>query len=125
MRRTGLLAAAALATLVQQPAQAQAVQVITAIEAKQCAVWAGFLADRSADNAEAMAAFLYAANYFVGYYEGLTGRSIDEDEDREALLAVDGEIDRLNRFCGNLMVGYGTRMTEWSQTLTRIGGGGK
>ncbi|GAA0277251.1 hypothetical protein GCM10009127_17540 [Alteraurantiacibacter aestuarii] len=118
MMRKLAFAGAALAML---PGAAMAQDVaLDPIEAKQCAVWASMFSTQFEDE-ETRQAFIYAVNYFVGYYEGTTGQGIGDLEDEESIAAVETRFADFSQICGAHMQGFGTRMSAWGEWLSQFG----
>lgn len=90
------------------------------IEAKQCAVWASAMV-AAFDDPEIEEGLLFAINYFVGYYEGATGRGIGDLADRSALREPIMDIEGFAVICGSHMENFGGRMTVWGTELTQLG----
>jgi hypothetical protein len=113
----------ALALAASSAAQAQSIDRIEPLVAKQCAVWAASQGSQAQDagDTEAARAFEGISQYFVGLYEGMTGRSIDASRDEDALLRVEQDTD-LGLACAGLMQRFGERMTAWGATLGSMGG---
>lgn len=70
-----------------------------------------------ADDPETVEALLFATNYFVGYYEGRTGRTIAEGNNVAAAIEVEGNLAEVTEKCADLMAGYGERMTAWGASM--------
>jgi hypothetical protein len=87
----------------------------SAEDAHQCAVWSSYLSSQMTDDPETAEALLFVTNYFVGYYEGRTGRAIAEADDIAAMIEVEGDLAKVTDKCATLMVGYGERMTAWGE----------
>ena len=119
----GAVKAGALAlTVVAAPLAAQQSTVrIPADEARQCAIWASYLSSESQDDPEAVEALLFATNYFIGHYEGATGRSIADGQDLAAAMAIVNDLDAVTQMCSEHMLAYGQRMIDWGEVLTRMG----
>jgi len=89
----------------------------------KCAIWASYFAAEYEGRPEATA-LAYALNYFVGRYEGLTGRGIDQGVDANLVMsAAANGLETLTPVCTVRMEGYGTRMAEWGKALQEIGKG--
>jgi hypothetical protein len=113
-----LAALAAVASTI--PLQAQEPLSAPVRESLQCAIWASYFSVEFQDQPEG-AAFAYAFNYFVGRYEGLTGRGIDQVLDEDLVKTTAEALDALTPVCAERMEAYGTRMVEWGQVLKAIG----
>ncbi len=112
--------AAALAAVVAVPVSVSAQEaVIDPVEAKQCSVWASYLASRITDE-QTLQALLFATNYFTGYYEGATGRAIGDDKDVAPLLEVEADLERFTEICATHMEGFGARMGAWGDFLSTL-----
>ncbi len=127
MRRALALAAFAL-SLMAVPASPEVAQAreqervtITAEDARQCAIWASFLSTELADDQETAQALLFAVNYFVGVYEGKTGRSIATGDNMAAGNALAADMEGVTQRCADHMTGYGERMVAWGAVLERLG----
>ncbi len=120
--RAAFLIGPAIALAFAGPCFAQAIERVEPIVAKQCAVWAavqGSDAEGRGD-AESAKAFEGVSQYFVGLYEGLTGRSIDDQPDAEMLAYLDLNLEEFDGLCGGLARQYGQRMTAWGATLSAM-----
>ena len=117
-----LAAALALAlSTASAPLAAQDRVEITAEEARQCAIWASFLSSEMGDDPETAQALLFAVNYFVGVYEGKTGRSIAIGDNMAAAEGMTADMEGVSNKCAALMTGYGERMVAWGAVLERLG----
>jgi len=119
MKLHGLILAAAIAA-VPGVLSAQAPVRIAPDEAMQCAVWASALSEVVEDPAS-KTALLYALSYFVGHYEGATGKSISEGHDEALVTAVGRNVDGFSGMCQAHMGAYGPRMVEWGSKLNELG----
>nr|NIS40151.1 hypothetical protein [Desulfuromonadales bacterium] len=122
MRSTLLAALAALPVALAAPSVAAETLELSAEEARQCSFWASYLSTEI-DDPEVNEALLFAINYFVGYYEGASGRSIGNDGEVDSIVEVAMDIERFTELCSIQMEGFGTRMAEWGDSLDRLGGG--
>ena len=114
-----LLVAAALIGLPFQ-ATAQETIRIEPKEAMQCAVWASMMSGAVTDE-QAKQALGYSLSYFVGQYEGATGKSILEGHDEAAIREVALHPDAFSTTCQQHMAGFGPRMVEWGGVLNEVG----
>lgn len=113
-----IVAVAALA--VPAHASAQEAIRIEPNEAMQCAVWASALSEFVPDE-ETKVGLLYALSYFVGQYEGASGRSIKDGHDEALITEVARYPDAFTARCQGHMAQYGARMIEWGTTLSELG----
>jgi hypothetical protein len=111
---------ATLAAFASVPLQAQAPLPPEAEESLKCAIWASYYSVAFEGQEEA-AAFTYAFNFFVGRYEGLTGRGIDEGVDEALVLEAAESIEALDPICSAHMEAYGERMVDFGEAITAIG----
>lgn len=113
---------AALALAGNAAAQAQSLDQVEPILAKQCAVWSAAQGADAADRGDdaSARAFEGISQYFVGLYEGLTGQSINASRDAEALAYLDMRIGEFDTLCGDLARDFGDRMTAWGATLSAM-----
>lgn len=109
------LVLAALPLSAQQPVR------IDPEEARQCAIWASFLSTEMADDTETAQALLFAVNYFIGQYEGATGRSIADGDDIASALQMATNMEQVTEMCTAHMSAYGDRMIAWGDNLQAIG----
>lgn len=121
MRTLRFFGAAAVALALAVPAAAQDRVEISADEARQCAIWASFLSSEMADDPETAQALLFAVNYFVGVYEGKTGRSIVIGDNMAAAEGMAENMQGVTDNCAAHMTGYGERMVAWGAVLERLG----
>lgn len=119
----GPLAFVSLASLAlaASPLNAQQSALIEPSEARLCAIWASFLSSEITDDAETSQALLFAVNYFIGHYEGATGRSIAEGDDMASALQMATNMEQITEMCTGHMANYGDRMNAWGDNLQRIG----
>lgn len=126
MRPAVFLAALALGALAGPVAAQESVPAnqfpANPLQAKQCAVWAFAMSERAVDDQEAQEALAHFGSYLVGYFEGTTGQPIGNLEEAPAVREVDTNLDGFTATCAPLMLGYGNRMTAWSEVLGRISG---
>ena len=108
----------AVAALLVLPADAQSQEAvrIDPKEAMQCAVWASMVSEEVGD-ADTQAAVNAAMGYFVGQYEGATGRSVIEGHDEAVIreVALDPDI------CWGHVQRYSPRWVEWDRMLRELG----
>lgn len=112
MRRTISALAAASLLAFAPPAMAQdtAVEAV-AREDFQCVVWLSILSTTmGATDQDTQTGFNVAIGYFVGHYEAITGRDIDDNWDRAAAEQAVLNLERLSETCGARMEGLGSRM---------------
>ena len=107
--------------LAASPVSAQQSVRIEPEEARLCAIWASFLSSEITDDPETSQALLFAVNYFIGHYEGVTGRSIAEGDDMASALQMATEMEQITEMCTGHMAAYGDRMIAWGDSLQRIG----
>ncbi len=110
--RTFFAPLVAAAILVSTPAAAQDARIeAMAREDFQCAVWVSIIAaSPMAQDPEVQTGFNVALGFFVGRYEGLTGRGIDEDWNAQAAEQVVLDLERFADICGTRMDTFGIRL---------------
>jgi hypothetical protein len=121
MRRSFACAALAGALLAAAPAFAQNDVRLPQEEARLCAIWASYLTAELADDPDSQQALLMATNYFIGQYEGVTGLTIAQGDDRTAAEQVVLNLEATTQICTAHMQGYGTRMALWGDLLQQLG----
>ncbi|MDE1468333.1 hypothetical protein [Aurantiacibacter sp. D1-12] len=105
-----LVAATAMAVTTPVLAQDRSIEA-SATEDFQCAVWVSIIASTPlAQDPEVQTGFNVALGFFVGRYEGLTGRGIDEDWNGQAAEEVVLNLERFATICGNRMDSFGGRL---------------
>lgn len=91
---------------------------LTAEQARQCALWASFVAaEITQSDPEGAQAMNMATNYFAGYYEGKSGRSLASGGNQQEAQALVDNIDAVTETCLAQMVEWGDRMLEWGNAL--------
>ena len=86
----------------------------------QCAIWAAHLAYLFRGKEEEQA-FNQAFSYFVGRYEGLSGRDIDQAVDEAFLIEATQRADFVTPVCAPMMRGHDERLVKWSTALEAPG----
>lgn len=119
MRRFALPLAALIVLASPVPLYAQTSLSPEAGEALRCSVWASYFSVAFEGEAEE-AALTNALNFFVGRYEGLTGRGIDLAIDEELIVSTASDLDALTTVCAARMEDYGERMLGWSRALEAL-----
>ncbi len=121
MRRAAFLAAV---VLVAAPVTAQETVRIDPEEARTCAIWASYVASELVEDPATQQALMMATNYFVGHYEGVTGVSIAQGDDRVAAERVVLNLAETTQMCTRHMESYSNRMVQWGDLLQRLGEAG-
>jgi hypothetical protein len=122
MRGAAALAAIAGLLLNAAPLAAQQAPVRIAPEdARLCAIWASYLSGELVDDPDSQQALMMATNYFVGHFEGATGRSIAQGEDRAAAEQVVLNLEATTQVCTAHMQAYSERMGQWGALLEQLG----
>lgn len=117
--RGAVVLAASLA--LASPLAAQQSVRIAPDDARQCAIWASYVSAEIVDDPETQQALMFATNYFVGHYEGATGRSIAGGDDRAAAEQLVLNLEQVTQMCSAHMEAYGLRMTDWGAALEALG----
>jgi hypothetical protein len=121
MGRAAAFAALAGVALATSPVAAQQNARIAPDEARQCAIWASYVSAEIVDDPDTQQALMFATNYFVGHYEGATGRSIAGGDDRAAAEQLVLNLEQVTQMCSAHMEAYGLRMTAWGAALEALG----
>ena len=111
-----MLPAVALLAVAAAPGASAA----TPTENLDCAVWASVTMDTLAD-ADAQQGFGFVMNWFIGLYEGATGRDIDDAMVQRMANMTDAEFDRIGPICLDRMSAYGERLGRLSERLAAQG----
>lgn len=118
MRAAGGLGAIAGLLLGAMPLAAQDAPVrIDPEEARRCAIWASFLAEELAGDADTQRALLFVTNYFVGQYEGATGRSIAQSGTLDVADLISQDFEQATTLCTGHMETYADRMGQWGDQM--------
>jgi len=119
--RAGLIGLAAVLSLALGAASAQPVAGAQAAAdpSLRCAAWAAIQAGQATED-ESKNAFTYVLTWFIGRYEGSTGKRFDN-----VLTAADVEkygrdMDTLNQLCLPLMLDIGDRMEDWGAKMQTL-----
>lgn len=112
--RAPILAAAVVATLLASTASAQQA---SASDNLDCAIWASFSVGASQDEEE-RGGLMIAAAWFIGLYEGQTGRKIDDDMGPRALALTPETVKGMEPACLARFADFGNRMTTLGSELT-------
>ena len=75
----------------------------------------------STTDPQQQAALTYALNYFMGQYEGRSGRPIIEALDEKEIVEVAENVASYSQRCAAHMQNYGGRMVNWGAALTELG----
>ncbi|MBN9506944.1 MAG: hypothetical protein J0I69_13045 [Altererythrobacter sp.] len=120
--RRWLLALAVLAVPAHVAAQdaAQDTVRLDPKESMQCAVWASALSGVVTDQ-DTSAGLRFALSYFVGQYEGATGRSIKDGHDEASVTEVARNPNAFSARCQEHITQFGTRMRDWGAVLNELG----
>lgn len=113
MRMRGLAALTALA-LVASPAAAQ--DLGTPAENLDCAIWAAYVAGSNEDS-EVQAGFGIVLSWFIGLYEGQTGRRIDDAMAARAAQLTDQDVAAIGERCLPRVEAYGDRLSALGDRL--------
>lgn len=114
-----LLAAASIAAM---PLSAVAQSTSDAAqEDLRCAAWAAMLSGELEDDPETANAFALMMTYFIGRYEGATGRDISEDMTPAFVVEVGNDMEATSELCLVKMEDLGTRMEGLGTTLMEAG----
>jgi hypothetical protein len=108
--------AAALAALVLATSPAAAQQDATAAENLDCAIWAAFVAGAN-DDPEVETAFGIILSWFVGLYEGQTGRVVDAAFTARAEQLTDEDLQAIEERCLPRVEAYGERLSALGDRL--------
>ena len=116
--RTGLFGVAALLSLAPSVASAQAVAGAQAAAdpSLRCAAWAAIQAGQATEDGSKNA-FTYVLTWFIGRYEGATGRRFDEVLTAGDVEKYGRDMDKLNQLCLPLMLSIGDRMESWGAKM--------
>ena len=119
MRRIALLLALAAAA----PAAAQSAPALSADEIdERCAIWASaMVATAAPEDAQASQGLGYTMTWFIGRYEGRTGRKLDESWNTTAVDAVVADMAGHAELCLPLMEDLGARLTSWGEAIGTYG----
>jgi len=118
MMRKPILAAATAALLLSSPAGAQQATVDQNLD---CAIWASFRLGVSQDEAE-RTGLMIATAWFIGLYEGQSGRKIGEVMGARAMALSPQEVQALESSCLPRFQDFGNRMTKLGSDLKASGG---
>lgn len=108
---------AALLVIFSSPAAAAAP---TSEENLDCAVWASIVIGTSEDEAVRNGVG-FVLGYFIGLYEGATGRDIDAALEFRAAAITPEELQAINDKCAERMAVYGERMGALGQRMIARG----
>ncbi|MBT2133503.1 hypothetical protein KK137_04065 [Croceibacterium sp. LX-88] len=82
----------------------------------ECAMWAA-LVSGSVEDPEIKTAFGFAMTYWVGRFEGRTGRNFDEFATGEFVTSLEPKAEDLRERCVPEMESMGKRMQDWGQRM--------
>jgi len=82
-----------------------------------CAMWAAIHAGQTEDK-EASGALTFTMTWFLGRFEGLTGKRFDAIVTDRDLEGYATRMDELNRICLPLMQDIGDRMAKWGDSTS-------
>ena len=113
-----LFGVAALLSLAPSVASAQAVAGAQAAAdpSLRCAAWAAIQAGQATED-ESKNAFTYVLTWFIGRYEGATGKRFDEVLTAGDVEKYGRDMDKLNQLCLPLMLSIGDRMESWGAKM--------
>ena len=114
MNRCLLVPAILLAAL---PSVAQAA---TSAENLDCAIWTSVTMDENTDP-DIVNGLGYALSWFIGLYEGATGKDIDNAMAARVAVMSDADFKKLDGVCIARMQGFGTRLSALAQRLAAQG----
>jgi hypothetical protein len=117
------LAIAALVLAVTTPALA-AQSDANGEQDLRCAILAAYVAGTIKD-AEAQKGLEYAMTYFVGRFEGSTGRKFEDVATVDYVNKLVPEIESLRQPCSERMKSFGERLTAWGAALQKSGDSNK
>ncbi|WP_271078093.1 hypothetical protein [Aurantiacibacter sp. MUD61] len=127
LRKSVFAIAAAASSLIAAPAFAQDRDVEEiAREDFQCVVWLSVLSGSiSGGDETARTGLNVAIGYFVGHYEALTGRNINQNWDREAAEQVALNLDSFGEACAARMEALGGRLQTLGDSMANYAEGGR
>lgn len=85
----------------------------------ECSVWAQILADHQDMGEEVSAGLVYAAIFFIGKFEGMTGQPFQEALNAAKVNAIGERLGDVQTTCLPLMDDFGKRMSELGQLLNQ------
>ena len=102
----------------QAPAQAPASpSVADARTYAECSAWAQVLAGQPDMEDDVRAGLTYAAIFFLGRYEGMTGQPFQLALSVDEVKAIGERLEAMNEPCLPLMSDFGERMNELGEIL--------
>lgn len=113
------LIAAALVAVVPAAAQAATAKV-NPTEDLNCAIWAANVSGNSEDP-EITNGFGLIMTWFIGRWEGATGRKFEEGMTPEYIVSITPRLDQIGEQCITRMVDFGDRMSAWGSKLEKAG----
>ncbi|WP_067787298.1 hypothetical protein [Paraurantiacibacter namhicola] len=87
----------------------------------KCAAWSAMIAGQMQDDEKTANAFGLAMTYFIGRYEGATGRDIAKDLTPEIVMDAAGNMEATTEFCAARMESLGRRMEGLGTALKAAG----
>lgn len=122
MIRKALISAAAACALLASPAGAQsaAPKSATPQQNLDCVVWASYRAGIAPID-EMRNAFILATAWFIGLYEGQTGKLIDEDMVARGIAMTEAQINAAESACIARFGNFGDRLALVGQKLSAAG----
>lgn len=101
------------------PHMAEASPMASAETYLECSVWAQILADHQDMGEEVSAGLVYAAIFFIGKFEGMTGQPFQEALNAAKVNAIGERLGDVQTTCLPLMDDFGKRMSELGQLLNQ------
>jgi len=83
----------------------------------ECSAWAQVLAGQPDMEDEVRAGLTYAAIFFLGRYEGMTGQPFQTGLSADDVNAIGERLEAMNEPCLPLMSDFGERMNELGESL--------
>ena len=115
-----VLRAAAGALVLAATAQASSAAVPVSAEPRtylECSAWAQVLSGQPDMEDEVRAGLTYAAIFFLGRYEGMTGQPFQNGLSVADVNAIGERLEAMNETCLPLMSDFGERMNELGRVL--------
>jgi hypothetical protein len=115
------LAIAALALTVTAPAIAADANS-SAEDDLRCAIWAGHVAG-STDDEKTKQGVGFILTYFIGRYEGASGRRFEDGATVDYVASVVPQLGSLQETCKVRMQSFGQRLIAWGEHLQKAAQG--
>ena len=110
------LATAGAATAQTRPAVPAAAATGAAADLR-CAVWAVFALAANRDKAESQRPLSMALTWFIGHYEGETGKKFEDALTSDYINRVGPELGTAEKGCTERAQQMGDRLTAWGQKM--------